>query len=149
MKITGFSKILNAHRKSSSYRALRLQRLTLDNHRCRNCGTTERLEVHHWLSGYDRIAQGLLETMDDLATLCLVCHHDMTNRMRGRNHAQHTYTASAYQRIVPIVETSNLVQPFVLADIQRTSPLPPERITRHGASLPVVPNHRRSTPDRS
>jgi hypothetical protein len=70
--------------------ALRELTLTRDGVRCRNCGHSERLEVHHWLPehefaethdgrGYGTGPNPLLVHESGLATLCHECHLALTN----------------------------------------------------------------------
>jgi len=47
----------------------RQQRLAIDGYRCRTCGATSSLTVHH--VSYERFGD---EPMDDLLTLCAACH---------------------------------------------------------------------------
>lgn len=56
--------------RSPAWHRKRTERLVKDRHRCRKCGSKERLEVHHLT--YDRV--GGNEQMSDLWTLCQKCH---------------------------------------------------------------------------
>lgn len=53
------------------WRALRRAILKRDRYRCRQCGGCEGLEVHH--KTYARRGR---EKLDDLLTLCYVCHEE-------------------------------------------------------------------------
>lgn len=53
------------------WRELRNKRLTIDFHRCRQCGTGINVEVHH--IKYPDI-WGTENVEDDLVTLCASCH---------------------------------------------------------------------------
>src|SRR4029079_8651800 len=61
-----------------------------DGHRCRNCGSHEMLEVHHWLRiaefqdrvnhlGYSTIDHPLIVEQSGLVTLCKECHQALTS----------------------------------------------------------------------
>jgi 5-methylcytosine-specific restriction endonuclease McrA len=61
-----------------------------DGHRCRNCGTHETLEVHHWLPiaefqdrvdhlGYATTDHPLIVEQSGLVTLCKECHRALTS----------------------------------------------------------------------
>lgn len=54
---------------SPEWRAKRRQRLGIDSFKCARCESDEQLEVHHLT--YDRLGS---ERMDDLLTLCRICH---------------------------------------------------------------------------
>ena len=60
--------------RSDEWQQKRKQRLALDNHRCKNCGGKQGLEVHH--KRYD----GFLNesVVNDLITLCEDCHNRVT-----------------------------------------------------------------------
>ncbi|MGH3084700.1 MAG: HNH endonuclease [Gaiellaceae bacterium] len=53
-----------------AYRWKKLRRIVRarDGNRCRNCGATEKLRVHH-------IVRGGPDRMDNLVTLCSRCHY--------------------------------------------------------------------------
>lgn len=59
----------------------RQQRLTIDNNRCRTCGATDSLTVHH--VSYERWGD---EAMGDLLTLCAACHEavEQSKQRQGR-----------------------------------------------------------------
>jgi 5-methylcytosine-specific restriction endonuclease McrA len=56
-----------------SYRKLRTDVLERDGWRCQNCGTSERLQVHHIRS------RGALgdDAAENLTTLCAGCHRQL------------------------------------------------------------------------
>lgn len=67
--------------KSHKFRELREKMLERDNHRCRFCGRTMEeiadnskitLQAHH--IRYDNCGKGNQDELDDLITLCSVCH---------------------------------------------------------------------------
>jgi len=60
--------------RSDEWQQKRKERLELDNHRCRNCGGKQGLEVHHKNYG------GFLNesVVDDLITECEDCHNRIT-----------------------------------------------------------------------
>lgn len=69
-----------AHISSPEWAERRKQRLEHDG-RCRTCGHTEDLQVHH--VSYENFGN---EPLDDLITLCGDCHDAITNVLRGRRH---------------------------------------------------------------
>ncbi len=70
------------------WKATRARILARDGHRCRNCGATEALEVHHTIPG--------AEADETLVTLCRPCHRAITaaQALAGR-HASRPLTAAA------------------------------------------------------
>lgn len=69
--------------KSESWAVKRVQRLSIDDHRCRMCdhdGSSYRLEVHHRPSSYGRIPDESVE--HDLTVLCSRCHELITSAIR-------------------------------------------------------------------
>jgi 5-methylcytosine-specific restriction endonuclease McrA len=70
------------------WKATRARILARDSHRCRNCGTTEALEVHHTIPG--------AEADETLVTLCRPCHRAITaaQALAGR-HASRPLAAAA------------------------------------------------------
>lgn len=62
---------------SPRWRILRWLRLRLDGHRCRMCGSSERLEVHH--RSYDWRGAFWLWELLDLTTLCRR-HHEQYHK---------------------------------------------------------------------
>lgn len=60
--------------RSTSYTpewaALRKLVLDRDNHRCRSCGSTDRLQVHHTIP----LSKGGKNNLLNLKTLCFSCH---------------------------------------------------------------------------
>ncbi len=76
---------------SGEWLALRETIVQRDGSCCRNCGSGERLEVHHWLPvrelqtqvdgrGYGRGENPLIVHESGLITLCALCHEAMTER---------------------------------------------------------------------
>lgn len=61
--------VYSAYLKTPHWRALRREILARDNHRCRECKSTEHVEVHHL--AYERLGH---ERGEDLVTLCSRCH---------------------------------------------------------------------------
>lgn len=71
---------------SPAWRAVRAQRLAVDNHKCRTCGHTGEtwaLTVHH--VSYARL--GAEDVQEDLITLCSSCHSAITEAARRRRKA--------------------------------------------------------------
>jgi len=64
----GFKSISEYYRSPGWYER-RNRRLKMDAYRCFNCGRLDSLEVHH--RHYDTLG---CESMDDVVTLCEVCH---------------------------------------------------------------------------
>jgi 5-methylcytosine-specific restriction endonuclease McrA len=60
-----------AYLRSERWQELRLLVLLRDDHCCRQCGATNRLEVHHLT--YERLYH---EPLSDLICLCAGCHAD-------------------------------------------------------------------------
>jgi 5-methylcytosine-specific restriction endonuclease McrA len=54
----------------SRWQTMRKQARIRDGNRCRNCGATERLSVHHIV----KARYGGRDTLDNLVTLCASCH---------------------------------------------------------------------------
>lgn len=70
-----------AYLRTAHWKALRAQVLMRDHYRCRFCGATSGLEVHHLT--YERLGH---EALTDLVTACHSCHH--------RIHRPNTYRRS-------------------------------------------------------
>jgi len=68
------------HLKSEYWKAIRKERKALDNNQCVQCRTTEDLTVHHIT--YDRFGK---EDINDLITLCKVCHVNIHKQERKEN----------------------------------------------------------------
>lgn len=60
--------------KSAHWKQLRLKILLRDNYKCRLCGNSSKLEVHHLT--YNNKGK---ENLDDLITVCSKCHRDIHN----------------------------------------------------------------------
>ena len=71
----------NAYLASPEWAAKRKHVLKRDKHRCRFCGDTERLEVHHPPHAYRDLGN---ENPDDLITICRRCHDPLTRELRRR-----------------------------------------------------------------
>lgn len=65
---------------SDAWKRKRLERLAVDQHRCRLCDACEDLEVHHRPGSYVRIPDESVQ--DDLITVCRICHEFVTDRIR-------------------------------------------------------------------
>lgn len=59
-------------KESRSYKNRKLTRKAMDEFKCRNCGSTKELEVHHRI----RRADGGTDRLENLVTLCHKCHTD-------------------------------------------------------------------------
>jgi len=68
------------HLKSRYWRQIKKARKALDNHQCTQCSSTEDLTVHHIT--YERLGK---EDINDLITLCKVCHVNIHKIMRKEN----------------------------------------------------------------
>lgn len=85
---------------SPRWRVLRGEALARDGYRCRGCGATDRLEVHHVRYG-DPLGT---ETVDDLTTLCggpTGCHHAITEAIRRRRYVRRAHPLTPSVRIAP------------------------------------------------
>jgi len=82
---------MHAGYSSQEWLELRDNIVRRDGHRCRNCGSHEVLEVHHWLPvaefqdrvdhlGYSSTDHPLIVEQSGLVTLCKECHDAMTSR---------------------------------------------------------------------
>ena len=71
-----------SYMRSEAWRTKRDQVLERDGHTCRTCGATEELEVHH--ASYHHLGD---EPLEDLITLCRVCHEAITCSIRERRYA--------------------------------------------------------------
>jgi 5-methylcytosine-specific restriction protein A len=60
---------------------IKRQILERDGDRCRNCGTSERLQVDHVVP----VCEGGEPTLENGQTLCIVCHYDKTLKDRARD----------------------------------------------------------------
>ena len=59
---------------SDGWKKTREMRLNYDGNKCKNCGSTENLQVHH--KCYD--FEGREDVKNDLITLCYDCHYKIT-----------------------------------------------------------------------
>lgn len=64
-------------RGSSAWKKKRLEILERDGYKCKNCGSTENLTIHHIYS-LDNYPKMKLEN-NNLITLCTICHHKTHN----------------------------------------------------------------------
>jgi 5-methylcytosine-specific restriction endonuclease McrA len=109
--------------RSPEWHRKRQQRLKLDHNTCQKCGATSkeyRLEVHHL--NYDRLFH---ERMEDLQTLCILCHPIETSEQRRRRYAKKILTVPDVKRKTPIVankEEHRGVQNIKLQDYRRRTP---------------------------
>jgi HNH endonuclease len=110
--------------RSPKWRAKRQHRLKLDDNTCQSCGATPdqyRLEVHHLT--YERLGN---EEMDDLKTLCVICHPTETAEQRRKRYAK---------RVI------------VVCDTKRKTPTPHGQKERNrGIQEPALQDYRRRTP---
>ena len=109
--------------RSPEWRRKREQRLRLDGYVCQKCGKTSkeyRLEVHHLT--YERLGH---ERMEDLQTLCVLCHPIETSEQRRKKYAKRVLTVPDVKRKTPIVaskEDHGGVQDIKLQDYRRRTP---------------------------
>jgi len=109
--------------QSAEWRLKREERLKLDRYTCQQCGATAkeyRLEVHHL--NYERLGS---ERMEDLQTLCIVCHPIATSEQRRKKYAKRVFVLSDVQRRTPIFanrEGQDGVQSIKLQDYRRRTP---------------------------
>jgi 5-methylcytosine-specific restriction endonuclease McrA len=71
---------------SAAWYAKREERRAIDKNRCRTCGISDALEVHHVT--YDNFGD---EPMSDLITLCKQCHEAVTSVIRARRYSAKDY----------------------------------------------------------
>ena len=108
---------------SPEWRRKREQRLEFDQHTCQGCGATSkqyRLEVHHLT--YERLENELIE---DLQTLCVLCHPVATSEQRRKKYAKRVLVLSDFQRRTPMVSNEEVrdgVQNPKLQDYRRRTP---------------------------
>lgn len=70
------------YRESKDWENIRNLVLERDGYKCRTCGSTDRqLHVHH--STYEHLYNEL-NYLDDLITLCSVCHRGVHNKYNAR-----------------------------------------------------------------
>jgi 5-methylcytosine-specific restriction endonuclease McrA len=115
--------IYQEYLRSPKWRRKREQRLKLDQHACQQCGKTSNeypLEVHHLT--YKRLGN---ERMEDLQTLCVLCHPIATSEQRRKRYAKRVLVAPDVKRRTPIVankEGRDGVQNIELQDYRRRTP---------------------------
>ena len=79
---------------------LRSEALIRDSFRCRGCGATDRLEVHH--VRYDDPLG--YESVEDMTTLCggsNGCHHAITESIRRRRYGERRHVVAPVERLTP------------------------------------------------
>jgi 5-methylcytosine-specific restriction endonuclease McrA len=82
MNSDGFTRYSRHVLRTPRWRALRVQVLRRDRHRCTECGARGRLEIHHVRSV--RTAPELAYDMGNLKVLCGACHARVTRyEVRG------------------------------------------------------------------
>lgn len=64
--------------KSDYWKILREKRLKLDNYKCKRCGRTSNLEVHH--NTYIYRGKGVAKEIKNLITLCRDCHQELHDK---------------------------------------------------------------------
>lgn len=74
---------LEKYWRSAEWKRKRAARIEIDKHRCRICGATEKLTVHHLPQSYDLIPNESVE--DDLITLCRRCHDEVATNLTRRD----------------------------------------------------------------
>jgi hypothetical protein len=128
--------------RSSEWKAKRQSVLERDQYRCQVWFEHHGEEVHH--RSYLHLGD---EPLEDLVTLCRECHEAITNIVRKARHQERRMKTVDHQRIGIIVQIERKITAPILADVLRYLPLPTERITGHGVSVPVLQDYRRRTPD--
>jgi 5-methylcytosine-specific restriction endonuclease McrA len=109
--------------RSPKWRRKRKDRLQIDGHACQKCGATSkqyRLEVHHLT--YERLSD---ERMEDLQTLCVLCHPFETSEQRRKKYANRVFVLSDFERKTPIAsneEGHDGLQNVELQDYRRRTP---------------------------
>ena len=109
--------------RSPAWRHKRERRLKLDGYTCQQCGKTSmdyRLEVHHLT--YERLGH---ERMEDLLTLCILCHPVATSEQRRKKYARRVWVLRDVERRTPSVsnkEGYDGVQDIKLQDYRRRTP---------------------------
>ncbi len=76
-------KQLEKYWRSAEWKRKRAARIEIDKGRCRICGATENLTVHHLPQSYDLIPNESIE--DDLTTLCRRCHDEVATNLTRRD----------------------------------------------------------------
>jgi len=109
--------------RSLRWRLKREERLKLDGYACQECGTTSeqyQLDVHHLT--YERLGN---ERMEDLQTLCVLCHQLATSEQRQKKYAKRVLVLSDFERKTPVVsneEAHDGIQDVELQDYRRRTP---------------------------
>ena len=81
-----------AYLQSDKWKALRENTLDRDNHKCRICGKTIGLDVHH-INGQNRFN----ESPADLMTLCRKCHDIIHEYWRQKDKQEHYYALEKHK----------------------------------------------------
>lgn len=95
-------KRLEAYWRSAEWKRKRQQRLEIDKHRCRICGATEKLTVHHLPQSYELIPNESIE--DDLVTVCRRCHDEIATNLTRRDGYQRR---NRPYKLVSVVQSQN------------------------------------------
>ena len=109
--------------RSPQWRLKRGQRLKIDKNTCQQCGATSkqyRLEVHHLT--YERLGD---EGIEDLQTLCIICHPLATSEQRRKRYAKRILVLADFERNTPATlneEGHDGVQDLKLQDYRRRTP---------------------------
>lgn len=94
------------HMQSPEWRAIRKRRLIIDKHKCRTCCSPYQLQVHH--RTYRNFGN---EDMDDLITLCELCHDAITSVIRHRRYMAQKIElegGNGYKPEVPTFQSSEV-----------------------------------------
>lgn len=83
--------------QSDKWKGLRQKVLDRDNHKCRICGNTNGLDVHH-ITGQNRFN----ESPADLMTLCRKCHDIIHTYFRQKDTQEHHYALEKYKDTRPV-----------------------------------------------
>lgn len=67
-------KIARQLAERNRFNGLRTQALERDGYRCQECGTDEKLVVHHKIRRLERSKKDAISRLEDLQTLCRRCH---------------------------------------------------------------------------
>jgi 5-methylcytosine-specific restriction endonuclease McrA len=82
---------------SPSWQKKRKERLKIDGYQCKTCGedgTNYQLEIHHKPSAYNDIPNE--DIINDLVTLCSICHEAITNSIRQRRYDNRDIKSNFY-----------------------------------------------------
>lgn len=121
--------------RSPEWRAKRAAILKRDGHRCQLWLDHPGEEVHH--RTYAHLGD---EPLEDLITLCRQCHEAITAIVRAARHRRQRFKGQEHRRLLPTIETIRSPLQLLPTDTLRTVPIPIERSSTHGVSLPAVPD---------